>query len=513
MQIERRRLDSLQLDPDNAREHDKANIDAIKASLEKFGQRKPIVVADGVVIAGNGTMEAAQALGWEEIDTVSADDLDETERRAYAIADNRTAELAKWNQAKLAEALSSVTEDGDAMGEATGFDHQAIVDLVEQHLAETREIVEDEVPEVEEETVTKPGDLWVLGDHRLLCGDSTKAEDVARVMGGEKAVLVHADPPYGMGKEKDGVANDNLYREKLDAFQMAWWKACRESVADNASAYIWGNAPDLWRLWYVGGLSEFERMTIRNEIVWDKGAFGWGQATEAGRCFANYNERCLFFMLGEQGFNINADNYWEGWEPIRAYLVEQFERCGWKTKDVAKWLGVNPRTVDHWISRSQWAFITRESYQRLQELAADHVAFKREHDELKREHDELKREHDELKAAFYATRAHFDNTHDNMTDVWEFRRVTGEDRHGHATPKPVAMICRAVKSSAPSGAIVYEPFLGSGTTLIAAEQLGRKCYGLELAPKYVDVIVKRWQKLTGQRASTRRPASCFRSNL
>jgi len=231
MQIERRRLDSLQLDPDNAREHDKANIDAIKASLEKFGQRKPIVVADGVVIAGNGTMEAAQALGWEEIDTVSADDLDETERRAYAIADNRTAELAKWNQAKLAEALSSVTEDGDAMGEATGFDHQAIVDLVEQHLAETREIVEDEVPEVEEETVTKPGDLWVLGEHRLLCGDSTKAEDVARVMGGEKAVLVHADPPYGMGKEKDGVANDNLYREKLDAFQMAWWKACRESVA------------------------------------------------------------------------------------------------------------------------------------------------------------------------------------------------------------------------------------------------------------------------------------------
>jgi hypothetical protein len=136
MQIERRRLDSLQLDPDNAREHDRANIDAIKASLEKFGQRKPIVVADGVVIAGNGTMEAAQALGWEEIDTVSADDLDETERRAYAIADNRTAELAKWNQAKLAEALSSVTEDGDAMGEATGFDHQAIVDLLSQELGE-----------------------------------------------------------------------------------------------------------------------------------------------------------------------------------------------------------------------------------------------------------------------------------------------------------------------------------------------------------------------------------------
>jgi ParB-like chromosome segregation protein Spo0J len=153
MQIERRRLDSLQLDPDNAREHDKANIDAIKASLKKFGQRKPIVVADGVVIAGNGTMEAAQALGWEEIDTVSADDLDETERRAYAIADNRTAELAKWNQEKLAEALSSVTEDGDAMGEATGFEHEAIMSLLKTDMPEFDPVSEEEQSQLDEKKI------------------------------------------------------------------------------------------------------------------------------------------------------------------------------------------------------------------------------------------------------------------------------------------------------------------------------------------------------------------------
>jgi len=153
MQIERRRLDSLQLDPDNAREHDKTNIDAIKASLEKFGQRKPIVVADGVVIAGNGTMEAAQALGWEEIDTVSADDLDETERRAYAIADNRTAELAKWNQEKLAEALSSVTEDGDAMGEATGFEHEAIMSLLKTDMPEFDPVSEEEQSQLDEKKI------------------------------------------------------------------------------------------------------------------------------------------------------------------------------------------------------------------------------------------------------------------------------------------------------------------------------------------------------------------------
>lgn len=135
MKIERRRLEDLQLDPDNAREHDDANLEAIKSSLGKFGQRKPIVVADGVVIAGNGTMLAAQALGWKEIDTVSADDLDELERKAYAIADNRTAELAKWNQEKLAQALADITEIGDELGEASGFDHEAIVDLVSQELA------------------------------------------------------------------------------------------------------------------------------------------------------------------------------------------------------------------------------------------------------------------------------------------------------------------------------------------------------------------------------------------
>lgn len=132
MKIERRRIEDLQLDPDNAREHDDANLEAIKSSLDKFGQRKPIVVAGGVVIAGNGTMLAAQALGWKEIDTVSADDLDELERKAYAIADNRTAELAKWNQEKLAQALADITEIGDELGEASGFDHEAIVDLVNE---------------------------------------------------------------------------------------------------------------------------------------------------------------------------------------------------------------------------------------------------------------------------------------------------------------------------------------------------------------------------------------------
>ena len=335
--------------------------------------------------------------------------------------------------------------------------------------------------------------------HLLLCGDSTKAEDVERLMGGEKALLIHADPPYGMGKEKDGVANDNLYADKLDAFQMAWWRAFRPHTEDNGSAYVWGNAEDLWRLWYCGGLKDSERLTLRNEVVWDK-KHGQGMESEQHRMFPTASERALFFMLGEQGFNNNADNYWEGWESIRAYLDAERKKCGWSIPDTKRIAGHSEKSGCHWFDKSQWSMPTEETYRAWQRAAREHDAFKREHDELKREHDELKREHDDLKQEFYATRAYFDNTHDNMTDVWEFPRVTGEERHGHPTPKPVAMICRAIKSSTPQGAIVVDPFLGSGTTLIAAEQLGRKCYGIDIAPLYCDVIVQRWEELTGKKA-------------
>jgi len=332
-----------------------------------------------------------------------------------------------------------------------------------------------------------------------MCGDATKKEDVERVMGGEKAALLHADPPYGMGKESEGIANDNLYREKLDAFQMAWWRTARPHIEDNGSVYVWGIAPDLWRLWYLGGLRDSERLTLRNEIVWAKDG-GMGIGSDEHRQYPTASERCLFFMIGEQGFNINADNYWEGWEPIRAYLDAERKKCGWSIPDTKRIAGHSEKSGCHWFDRSQWSMPTEETYRAWQRAAREHDAFKREHDELKREHDELKREHDELKREFYSTRAHFDNTHENMTDVWSFPRVVGEERYGHATPKPVAMVTRIVKSSSQDSSLILDPFLGSGTTLIAAEQLGRRCYGLEIEPKYCDVILARWENLTGKTA-------------
>ena len=428
----------------------------------------------GIVLAGNGTLTAAKELGWTEIQATRTE-LAGVEATAFAIADNRTAELAEWDEDGLAKVLESLkVEDADLLA-ATGYDAAEADKMV------GAEVAEDEVPEPPADPITKAGDLWLLWDHRLLCGDSTKAEDVARLMAGAKAQLIHADPPYGMGKEKDGVQNDNLYAEKLDAFQMAWWRAFRPHAEDNASAYIWGNAEELWRLWYVGGMKNSERLTLRNEIVWDKGGGGFGVGTEAQRCYFP-EERCLFFMLGEQGFNTNSDNYWEGWEPIRKYLNDEMEKCG----GVKNWkAALGNQMGGHYFTKSQWCFPTEEAYKKLQAFGKGN-AFKREHDELKRE--------------FYGTRAYFDNTHDNMTDVWEFNRVTGEERHGHATPKPVEMMARCIKSSTRDGGLLVEPFLGSGSTLIAAEQLGRKCYGMEISPAYCDVIVKRWENLTGKKA-------------
>jgi DNA modification methylase len=481
--------DTIDLVPyiNNAKIHEPMQVDMIAASIKEFGFNNPILLdGDNGVIAGHGRLEAAKKLNLDTVPCIELAHLSETQKKAYILADNRLGEIhTEWNMDLVTLELEGLTSEGFDI-ELTGFE----IEEVEP------EIVEDEAPEVQEDPITKLGDVWLLGEHRVMCGDSTILTDVERLMSGEKAQLMHADPPYGMGKEKDGVQNDNLYREKLDAFQMDWWAVFRTCLVDNASAYIWGNAPDLWRLWYKGGLADSERLTWRSQIIWDKppsaGPCGAPQGSEKMRSFPHGYEVCLFFMLGEQGFNNNADNYWEGFEPIRLYLKSERDKLGWNNKFVAGLFGFHPSMADHWFSKSQWTFPQRGQYEAMQKTASGD-AFKKDYDELKKDYDELKKE-------FYATRAYFDNTHENMTDVWNYGRVKGEERHGHATPKPVEMMGRIMKSSLPKDGLCIEPFGGSGSTLIAAEQTGRKCYTMELDPRYIDVIVKRWETLTGNDA-------------
>jgi DNA modification methylase len=482
-------ITELQLLPGNPRRGD---IDAVKRSLEAFGQRKPIVVrrSDSVVIAGNHTLQAAQALGWDEIAVVWVDD-DEVTSKAFALADNRTAELGDYDEEALADLINDVGSLNPGLLESSGWDDKAVKELLDRVEQIELPTDVDEVPE-DVAAVSKLGDVWLLGDHRVMCGDSTDAKNVAKLMNRKTAQLLHADPPYGMGKENDGVLNDNLYASKLDEFQMAWWNTCRKFLDDNASAYIWGNPEDLWRLWYGGGLKDSERLTMRNEIVWVKPS-GFGQTSELMRSYSPNTERCLFFMLGEQGFNNNSDNYWEGWENVRSYLETEMEKCGgrknWKAA-LGNGMG------SHYFTKSQWCFPTKEAYEKLQAFGRGD-AFEQDYDAVKQDYDAFKQDYDALKQDFYSTRAYFDNAHDNMNEVWEFQKVSGAERHGHATPKPVEMIARVFKSSAPIDSITLEPFGGSGSTLIAAQETNRVAYLMELDPHYVDVICARYQKVTG----------------
>lgn len=448
-------------------------------------------MSKGGIIAGHGRLLAAQKLGFNEVPAITLQGLSDAQKKAYVIADNKLALNAGWDDEMLRVEFQELQEMGFDL-ELTGFSLDEIAGLQVQELEEGL-TDEDAVPDAPETPVTVLGDVWQLGDHRVMCGDSTMIDDIDKLTGGEKAQLLHADPPYGMGKEGDGVANDNLYSEDLDRFQMDWWSAFRTALVDNASAYIWGNAPDLWRLWYVGGLGGSERLELRNQIVWDKKCIP-GMKSPGLTQFPIATEHCLFFQIGEQFLgNVNTDDFPDSWEPIRGYMEAEAKAAGVNTAEVKRVCGCG--MYSHWFAKSQFTLIPEKHYAAL--AAECPGRFARPWRELKAEWDKVK---GVLTRQVQGARSHFDNAHDVMRDVWEFSRVTGDDRHSHATPKPVAMMERVMKSSLPPKGLCLEPFGGSGSTLMGAEKSGRRCYTMELQPFYVDVIINRWQDFTGRLA-------------
>lgn len=480
----------------NPRKNEQA-ISKVAGSISEFGFKQPIVVdSNMVIIVGHTRFLAAQQLELKEVPVVIANDLTEAQVKAYRIADNRTAQESSWDFDLLKLEMEDLTSlEFDLLG--TAFDQAELDDML--RIGNEGFTDPDEVPDTPDEPTTELGDIYILGNHRLMCGDSTNAEQVKRLMDGHKAQLIHSDPPYGMGKEKDGVANDNLYVEKLDKFQMSWWNTFRKYIEDNASVYIWGTAEDLWRLWYSGGLNKSERLTMRNEIAWKKESCV-GQLSGSHRQYPTITERCIFFMLGSQNFgNINTEDFWEGFEPLRAYLEGEALKMGWKASDIMQMCGVG--MYSHWFTKAQWTFIPENHYQTLQTQADGH-AFTKTYAELKSGHTEVKVGGKSLdkKHSFDAMRAFFDNTHDKMSDIWEYSRVLGDERHDHATPKPVEMMKRIMCSSLEPGELCAEPFGGSGSTLMGAEITGRRCFTMELKPVYCDVIVKRWEDYTGHEA-------------
>lgn len=495
MQIEQRRLADLIDAEHNSRTHSRQQVEQIAASMEEFGWTNPILIDEhGEIIAGHGRKAAALSRGEEFGPCVVLAGLTDAQKRAYLIADNQLPLNAGWNLEVLKEeieALEALDFDVDVLGFDADFLDKLFADVVPPAPAPPPPAPENEDP------VTVEGDIWILGDHRVMCGDSTSPDAVEALVGTERAQLLHADPPYGMGKQKDGVQNDNLYREKLDEFQIEWWDTWRPFLVDKASAYIWGNAPDLWRFWYSAGLGTREKFELRNEIVWDK-SNATGMASELLIQYAEGSERCLFFQFGSQfPGNINSDQYWGKWDAIRGYLEQEAQAVGLTPKRCREITG--SQRYSHWFTKSQWMMITAKAYEALAEAFPG--SFSKPYAELSKIHAKLKAEYQVyLSGGRDSIRAYFDNTHDNMRDVWQFPRVVGEDRHGHATPKPVEMMDRVMRTSLPRGGLCLEPFGGSGSTLIGAQRTGRRCYTMELTPRYVDVIVRRWQDYTGQKA-------------
>ncbi|MCK5944131.1 MAG: DNA modification methylase [Planctomycetes bacterium] len=397
--IETVAIDRLYCSPTNPRQNDAA-VPKVAASIRRFGWQQPIVAKrDGEVIAGNTRLKAAQSLGMTEVPVWWFDgtDLDAT---AFSIADNRTGELAEWDDAALSQLLEQLREE-DAL-DGIGFDTDDI-DRLAAELREQEEVdrdLDDEGPEAPPvEAVAELGDLWVLGDHRLLCGDSTKPADVERLMDGVKAALVATDPPYcvdytGERPNDSGKDWSDRYDEVSIKDPEAFFHAVFANVLDvlgpKAAIYCWHahkRSGDLQRIWRELGILDHQ------QIIWVKPSSVFG----------------------------------------RVYWHFRHEPCvmGWRKGDQPEHDGVH----DH---DSVW------------EVDFDGKA-----------------------------------------------RSTGSQ---HPTAKPTELFERPIRNDTKPGDILYEPFSGSGSQLIAAEKTGRHCRAMEISPPFVDVAIRRWEKATGQAA-------------
>ena len=482
----------LHPDPANARRHPERNIEAIVASLDRFGQRFPLVVQrQGMVVrAGNGRLEAMRRMGWTHVAAVVVDE-SSVEATAFAIADNRTAELAEWDDEALAGLLQSLPE-ADRL--VAGFNDD---DLREVMNSLTPEVVEDEAPAPLPDPVSRTGDLWTMGGHRLLCGDSTNAEDVAALLNSQNPALVVADPPY-FGKVDEEWDNDfngyDGFLEFLDGVFGLWIP----KMLDRGTS-AWWCAPDF--AWHIEGRLR-KHAAVFNHIVWHKGdSLGTNASVEDMRrwrprserlliCEKNHSPDALLASFNAKTAHIAARS---AYASIIDRMVSWQKEAGLANRDIDECLGTNGM-AGHYFGRSQWSLPTREAWDKMRPL------FKLRGVEIG-EYDTQRREFDAQRQEFDAQRREFDaQTCEGLTDVWECPAPHGEDRHGHPTPKPLAIISKLVSAHSRAGDLVADPFSGTGTTIIACEQLGRRCFAIEIEPRYVDVGVRRWEKLTGKEA-------------
>lgn len=425
---------------------------------------------------------------------------DDAHEKALNLALNKIS--GEWDEQKLQPLLEEL-ELSPIDIQLTGFSEPELEELNIDTTEETGEgVVEDEYVEPEElETDIKHGDLFRLGNHYLCCGDATIEEDVERLLSAsgerESIDLLLTDPPYGMKKENEGILNDNQNQEELLEFNQKWFNILFPYLSEVGSAYVFGIDEILMDIYsnILKPLIKENKITFRNLITWDKGN-GQGQLSPEFRMYPIADEKILFFMMGVQGFNTNADNYFEGWEPVRQYLLQSRLAMGWDVPTMKRIVGHSDLSSDHWTSKSQFSLIPEYAYKKLQEEAEKQRQSSNQNDAFKKEYDAIKKE-------YYDTRAYFNNTHDNMNNVWHFNRPTQAEREhcgNHASPKPLKLCERIILTSSRENEKVVDIFGGSGSTLITCEQTNRNCYMMELSPHYCQVIINRWETFTGQKA-------------
>jgi DNA modification methylase len=478
------KITEVKVNPNNPRlikdDKFKKLVQSVKDFPEMLNIRPIVVNQDMVILGGNMRYKACKEAGLKEIPIIKTD-LTEEQQKEFLIKDNVSG--GEWDWDILANEWN--TDDLENWGlDLPIFENNDVYEI---------EPEEDdyEIPnEIETDIVL--GDLFEIGEHRLLCGDSTDSDSVAKLMNGEKADMAHNDPPYGMKKEKEGVLNDNLNYSDLLDFNKEWIPLQFLHLKDSGSFYCWGIDEPLMDI-YSEILKPYiaeQKATFRNLITWDKG-HGQGQNSENTRSYAIADEKCLFAMMGVQGFNNNADNYYEDFEPIRLAVRNIFENIKATTQYtslelIGEKMGVSGRMIGHWVSKSQWEFISDDRIEQVCDLFSID----------KKEFEKIKKEFEKIKKEYYSTRAYFNNVHDNFNNVWKFdRHIRNGSEGGHATPKPIPLCERAIKSSCPDNGLVLDLFLGSGSTMVASHQLKRKCYGMELDPKYCQVIIDRMKKL------------------
>jgi DNA modification methylase len=416
MKITQRSVEDLIPYARNSRTHSDGQVAQIAASIKEFGWTNPILVdGESVVIAGHGRLLAARKLGHTEVPTIELGDLTETQKRAYVIADNRLALDAGWDDEMLALELGEIG-DLDFDLDLTGFSADEIAALMPLEL-EPGLTDEDSVPDVQPDPITKPGDIWLLGKHRVMCGDSTSIDAVEKLMAGQKADLCFTSPPYALGNSAS-LSGNKVMSKKGNAYTQH---------KDNADEWV-----NLMEGWWSASIPYVSAWVVNVQPL-------------AG------NKRNLFNWVNDRINQLCDFITWDKGHAAPAMAEGVMSSC-------FEWMIIfGAENASRSVPFSSWRGTIKNVYsappQRSNDFASIHAA-----------------------------------TMPTHVPEWVFTKL-----------------CDKAKS-------IYEPFAGTGTTLIACEKTGRINRSMELDPKYCDVIVQRWQEFTGKIATNAETGEPFKND-